>query len=49
MDEQAVNRSRYDGMNLSFRQRMTRHFSINANYTLSRAMGWGIQSGWPTV
>ena len=48
-DEQSVNRSRYDGMNLSFRQRMTRHFSINANYTLSRAMGWGIQSGWPTV
>lgn len=45
MDEQSVNRSRYDGMNLSYRQRMTKHFSLNANYTLSRAMGWGIESG----
>ena len=49
MNEESVNRSRYDGMNLSFRQRMTKHFSINANYTLSRAMGWGIQSGSPSV
>src|SRR5258708_12884985 len=24
---------------------MTKHFSLNANYTLSRAMGWGIESG----
>ena len=48
-DEQSVNRSRYDGMNLSFRQRMTKHFSLNANYTLSRAMGWGVQSGSPSV
>jgi outer membrane receptor protein involved in Fe transport len=45
MDEQSVNRSRYDGLNFSYRQRMTKHFSLNANYTLSRAMGWGIQSG----
>jgi hypothetical protein len=45
MDEQSVNRSRYDGLNLSYRQRMSKHFSLNANYTLSRAMGWGIQSG----
>lgn len=48
-DEQSVNRSRYDGLNLSYRQRMTRRFSLNANYTLSRAMGWSIQSGFPTV
>ena len=34
MDEQSVNRSRYDGMNFSFRQRMTKYFSLNANYTL---------------
>jgi len=45
MDEQSVNRSRYDGFNFSYRQHMTKHFSLNANYTLSRAMGWGIESG----
>jgi outer membrane receptor protein involved in Fe transport len=44
-DEQSVNRSRYDGMNVSYRRRMSNHFSMNANYTLSRAMGWGVQSG----
>jgi len=38
MDEQSVNRSRYDGLNFSYRQHMTKHFSLNANYTLSRAM-----------
>ncbi|PYU54007.1 MAG: hypothetical protein DMG55_32915 [Acidobacteria bacterium] len=47
MDEQSVNRSRYDGLNLSYRQHMTKHFSLNANYTLSRAMGWGVESGSP--
>src|SRR5437667_843036 len=47
MDEQSVNRSRYDGLNFSYRQRMTKYFSLNANYTLSRAMGWGIESGGP--
>lgn len=45
MDEQSVNRSRYDGLNISYRQHMTKNFSLNANYTLSRAMGWGIESG----
>jgi outer membrane receptor protein involved in Fe transport len=44
-DEQSVNRSRYDGLNISYRQHMTKHFSLNANYTLSRAMGWGVESG----
>ena len=44
-DEQSVNRSRYDGLNVSYRQHMTRHFSVNANYTLSRAMGWAVESG----
>jgi hypothetical protein len=28
---------------------MTKHFSLNANYTLSRAMGWAIQSGFPSA
>jgi outer membrane receptor protein involved in Fe transport len=45
MDEQSINRSRYDGLNFSYRQQMTRHFSVNANYSLSRAMGWGVESG----
>jgi len=31
MDEQSVNRSRYDGLNFSYRQHMTKHFSLNAN------------------
>ena len=35
-DEQSIGRSHYDGVNFSFRQRMTHHFSVNANYTL----GW---------
>jgi len=40
-DEQSIGRSRYDGMNLSYRQQMVRHFSLRANYTLSRAMAYG--------
>jgi len=47
MDEQSINRSRYDGLNFSYRRQMWKHFSLNANYTLSRAMGWGIESGGP--
>jgi hypothetical protein len=38
--ELSVNRSRYDGMNLSFRRRMSQRFSINANYVLSRALAY---------
>jgi len=26
---------------------MNKHFSLTANYTLSRAMGYGIESGGP--
>ncbi|HUB31778.1 MAG TPA: carboxypeptidase regulatory-like domain-containing protein [Bryobacteraceae bacterium] len=36
-DEQSIGRSHYDGFNLSFRQRMTHHISLNVNYTLARA------------
>jgi outer membrane receptor protein involved in Fe transport len=39
-DDASVNRNRYDGVNFSFRQRMTRHFSLNANYTLAWAQGY---------
>lgn len=40
MDEQAINRSRYDGMNLSFRRRMSNHLELIANYTLSRSLAY---------
>jgi len=36
-NEESIGRSHYDGMNISFRQRMTHHFSVNANYTLAWA------------
>ncbi|HEY7210769.1 MAG TPA: carboxypeptidase regulatory-like domain-containing protein [Bryobacteraceae bacterium] len=36
-DEQSIGRSHYDGLNFSYRQRMTHHFSIDANYTLAAA------------
>jgi len=39
-NDESINRSRYDGVNLSYRQRMSRHFSLNANYTLSWAYGY---------
>jgi hypothetical protein len=44
-DEQAVGRSHYDGINFSFRQRMTRHFSLNANYTAAWAYSYGAGGG----
>jgi len=47
MDEQSINRSRYDGLNFSYRQQLYKHFSLNANYSLSRAMGWAVQSAGP--
>jgi hypothetical protein len=39
-DEQSIGRSRYDGANLSYRRRMSKHFSINTHYTLSRAVAY---------
>jgi hypothetical protein len=39
-DDESINRNRYDGVNFSFRQRMSRHFSVNANYTLAWAYGY---------
>ena len=47
MDNRAIGRTRYDGMNISYRQRMSKYYSMNANYTLSRSMGYGIESGGP--
>jgi len=39
-DYMSISRSRYDGMNLSYRRRMSRNFSINATYVLSRALAY---------
>jgi len=36
-DEQSIGRSHYDGVNISYRQRMTHHISLDANYTLAWA------------
>jgi outer membrane receptor protein involved in Fe transport len=47
MDNRAIGRTRYDGMNISYRQRMSKYYSVNANYTLSRSVGYGIESGGP--
>jgi hypothetical protein len=33
-------RSRYDGLSVAYRQRLSHHFSINSNYTLSRALSY---------
>jgi hypothetical protein len=37
-DEQSIDRSRYDGMNLSYRRRLSKRVSINSAYVLSRAV-----------
>src|SRR5262245_11699359 len=38
--ESAVGRSRYDGLNLSFRRRLSNRYSINTSYVLSRAVAY---------
>jgi len=44
-NEESIGRSHYDGMNISLRQRMTHHFSINANYTLAWAYSYDAGGG----
>jgi outer membrane receptor protein involved in Fe transport len=39
-NEESIGRSHYDGVNFSYRQRMWRHFSLNANYTLAWAYSY---------
>ncbi len=38
--ESSIGRSRYDAFNIAYRRRMTRHFSINANYVRARALAY---------
>ncbi len=39
-DEASVGRSRYDGLNISYRRRLHNKISVNATYTLSRALAY---------
>jgi len=39
-DEQSIGRSHYDGVNFSFRQRMSHRFQVSANYTLAWAYSY---------
>jgi hypothetical protein len=44
-DEQSIGRSRYDGLNLSFRQRNFHKMDLTLNYTLARAVGYNEDGG----
>jgi hypothetical protein len=44
-DEQSIGRSRYDGMNLSYRMRNFHKVDMIANYTLARAVGYDEDGG----
>jgi hypothetical protein len=44
-DETSGGRSRYDGMNISFRQRSFHKMDLTANYTLARAVGYNQDGG----
>ncbi len=39
-DYMSIGRSRYDGMNLSYRKRMSKHFSVNSTYVLSKGVAY---------
>jgi carboxypeptidase family protein len=38
--ESSIGRSRYDGLNISYRRRMSNRFSVNTNYVLSRGIAY---------
>jgi len=38
--EQSAGRSRYDGMNISYRRRLHKSLTVNATYTLARALAY---------
>ncbi len=39
-DSLSVGRSRYDGLNLAYRRRLSRHFTVNTSYVLSQALAY---------
>jgi len=44
-NDESIGRSRYDGMNISYRQRGFHHVDLIANYTLARAQGYDQDGG----
>ncbi len=44
-DEQSIGRSRYDGLNFSYRQRAFHKLDLSVNYTLARAVGYNEDGG----
>lgn len=44
-DEQSIGRSRYDAMNISYRQLNFHRVDLTANYTLARAVGYNEDGG----
>jgi hypothetical protein len=44
-NEESIGREHYDGANFSFRERMSKRFQMQANYTLSWAYGYGTGGG----
>jgi hypothetical protein len=44
-DEQSIGRSRYDGLNFTYRQRAFHHTDLTANYTLAKAQGYNEDGG----
>jgi len=44
-NEESIGREHYDGINFSFRERMTRRLQLTANYTLGWAYGYGSGGG----
>jgi hypothetical protein len=43
--ESSVGRSRYDALNVSYRRRLSRHFTVNTNYVRSRALAYTGSNG----
>ena len=39
-DYMSIGRSRYDGMNVSYRKRLSKRYSVNATYVLSKALSY---------
>jgi hypothetical protein len=44
-DEMSIGRSRYDGLNFSYRQRALHKIDLSVNYTLARAVGYNEDGG----
>lgn len=38
--ESSIGRSRYDALNVSYRKRLAKHFSLNTNYVLAKAVAY---------